>query len=77
MIQVYAEDDEPLDYLQQRIEEQEGTPVPWQRLVVHGREMNAKHALRDYDVTLGPDGDIVDLLVRQVGAVPQRMQWHE
>eukprot|EP01061_Rhynchopus_euleeides_P008197 TRINITY_DN1723_c0_g1_i1.p1 TRINITY_DN1723_c0_g1~~TRINITY_DN1723_c0_g1_i1.p1 ORF type:complete len:482 (+),score=205.45 TRINITY_DN1723_c0_g1_i1:73-1446(+) len=75
MLQVYAEDDEPLEYLQQRIEEQEGTPVPWQRLVVHGREMNPKHTLKDYEVTLGPDGDVVDLLVRGVGAIPPRMQW--
>ena len=70
---VYAEDDEPLEYLQQRIEEQEGTPVPWQRLVVHGREMNPKQTLKDYEVALGPDGDCVDLIVREVGAIPARM----
>eukprot|EP00754_Rhynchopus_humris_P041311 Rhum_TRINITY_DN24896_c0_g1::Rhum_TRINITY_DN24896_c0_g1_i1::g.180413::m.180413 len=73
IVPVYAEDDEPLEYLQQRIEEQEGTPVPWQRLVVHGREMNPKQTLKDYEVALGPDGDCVDLIVREVGAIPPRM----
>ncbi|KAJ9469979.1 hypothetical protein DIPPA_35928 [Diplonema papillatum] len=72
---VYAEDDEPIEHFMMRIEEQEGTPVPYQRLVTKGREMNCRKTLADYDVQFGPQGDIVELLVRQVPALPQHRQW--
>eukprot|EP01063_Lacrimia_lanifica_P002294 TRINITY_DN1119_c2_g1_i1.p1 TRINITY_DN1119_c2_g1~~TRINITY_DN1119_c2_g1_i1.p1 ORF type:complete len:490 (+),score=216.90 TRINITY_DN1119_c2_g1_i1:85-1470(+) len=74
LMQVYVEDDEPIEYIQIRLEEQEGTPVPFQRLVVFGREINPKKTLRDYNVSLGADGDIVHLLVREAGA-PDPSTW--
>jgi len=45
-----------------------------QRLVVHGRELNARKTMKDYSVALGENGDIVDLMLREFAAEPTRMR---
>eukprot|EP00662_Eupelagonemidae_sp_cell21_P026637 gene26636-20613_t len=70
-IQVFCEDDEPVEHIQRRMEEQVGIPPTIQRLVVHGREMNVRKTLRDYAVGLGPAGDVVDVMMRDCPAEPQ------
>eukprot|EP01062_Namystynia_karyoxenos_P076578 TRINITY_DN7529_c1_g1_i1.p1 TRINITY_DN7529_c1_g1~~TRINITY_DN7529_c1_g1_i1.p1 ORF type:complete len:565 (+),score=192.30 TRINITY_DN7529_c1_g1_i1:168-1697(+) len=75
-IQVWCEDDEPIEHIQRRIVEQVQAPPTQQRLVVHGREMNARKTLRDYRVALGPAGDVVDLLLRDEPAEPQRLSYY-
>eukprot|EP01060_Flectonema_neradi_P010228 TRINITY_DN17354_c0_g1_i1.p1 TRINITY_DN17354_c0_g1~~TRINITY_DN17354_c0_g1_i1.p1 ORF type:complete len:460 (+),score=98.73 TRINITY_DN17354_c0_g1_i1:42-1421(+) len=72
IIQVHAWVDEPIEHFMTRIEEVQGTPVVFQRLLVHGRELNSRKTLEDYEVTIGPEGDIVELLMRDEPAIPKR-----
>ena len=72
IIQVHAWVDEPVEHFMTRIEEVQGTPYVFQRLLVHGRELNPRKTLEEYEVTIGPEGDVVELLMRDEPAIPKR-----
>lgn len=71
MLQVWCEEDEPIEHIQRRLAEQIQVAPSQQRLVVHGREMNGRQTMKDYDVILGDQGDIVDVLLRDFPAEPR------